>query len=157
MHPLRGKVALVTGASVPRGIGRAIALRLAQDGAAVFVTDIDGIMDVDGIPMQRPELLQRIVTEIVGIGGAAFSLILDVSDVSAEDDPSYTTRPRIDAWGGDTERIRVLSGRLAFDDEGLKTLRAELDEYEPDLIITDPWCRSFQLCPSSGFLAPMGA
>ncbi|KKL84449.1 hypothetical protein LCGC14_1964620 [marine sediment metagenome] len=99
MHPLRGKVALVTGASVPRGIGRAIALRLAQDGAAVFVTDIDGIMDVDGIPMQRPELLQRIVTEIVGIGGAAFSLILDVSDVSAEDDPSYTTRPRIDAWG----------------------------------------------------------
>jgi RecA-family ATPase len=41
--------------------------------------------------------------------------------------------------GGDTERIRVLNGRLAFDDEGLKTLRAELDEYEPDLIIIDPW------------------
>jgi len=59
--------------------------------------------------------------------------------ISAEDDPSYTTRPRIDAMGGDPERIRVLNSRLAFDDEGLKVLRAELDEYEPDLIIIDPW------------------
>ncbi len=59
--------------------------------------------------------------------------------ISAEDDPSYTTRPRIDAMCGDPDRIRVLNGRLAFDDKGLKVLRAELDEYEPDLIIIDPW------------------
>lgn len=59
--------------------------------------------------------------------------------ISAEDDPSYTTRPRIDAMGGDPEKIRVLNGRLAFDDAGLKMLRAELDEYEPELIIIDPW------------------
>jgi len=59
--------------------------------------------------------------------------------ISAEDDPSYTTGPRIDALGGDSERIRVLNGRIALDDEGLETLRAELDEHEPEVIIIDPW------------------
>lgn len=80
MHPLKGKVALVTGASAPHGIGRAIALRLAQDGAAVIVTDIAGNVDIDGKPVQRAELLQGVVSEISGAGGTAFSAILDVTN-----------------------------------------------------------------------------
>lgn len=80
MYPLEGKVALVTGASAPHGIGRAIARRLAQDGAAVVVTDIDDHMDVEGKPMPRSELLQNIVAEIESGGGAAKSLILDVTN-----------------------------------------------------------------------------
>lgn len=80
MHPLEGKVAFITGASAPHGIGRAIAIRLAQDGAAVVLTDIDGIMEVDGTRMQRSDLLQNTVLEISHAGGAAMSLTLDVTN-----------------------------------------------------------------------------
>ena len=40
MYNLEGKVALVTGAGGEYGIGRGIALRLAQEGADVVVTDL---------------------------------------------------------------------------------------------------------------------
>jgi len=40
MGALNGKVAVVTGAGRRRGIGRAIALRLAQDGADVCVSAV---------------------------------------------------------------------------------------------------------------------
>ena len=39
-RPLAGRVALVTGAARPRGIGRATALGLARDGADVACLDI---------------------------------------------------------------------------------------------------------------------
>jgi meso-butanediol dehydrogenase/(S,S)-butanediol dehydrogenase/diacetyl reductase len=42
---LAGKVAVVTGSGRARGIGEAIALRLAADGAAVVVSDIGGARD----------------------------------------------------------------------------------------------------------------
>ena len=83
MHPLEGKVALVTGASAPNGIGRAIALRLAQDGAAVVVTDINGQMNVGGKTVSRSELLQNTVAEIISSEGMANSLILDVTDAES--------------------------------------------------------------------------
>ena len=40
MYDLSGKVALVTGAGGERGFGRAIAVRLAQEGADIIVNDI---------------------------------------------------------------------------------------------------------------------
>jgi NAD(P)-dependent dehydrogenase (short-subunit alcohol dehydrogenase family) len=39
---LRGRVALITGAGSPRGIGRAIALGLGREGARVVAADVDG-------------------------------------------------------------------------------------------------------------------
>jgi 3-oxoacyl-[acyl-carrier protein] reductase len=66
---LRGKVAIVTGAS--RGIGRAIALRLAKDGAAVVV-------NYAGSEQQA----QEVVASIEKAGGQAVAVRADVSRVA---------------------------------------------------------------------------
>jgi len=68
MHTSRfaGKVAIVTGAG--RGMGKATALTLARDGAAVLVNDV------------RRELAQAVVQEIKAAGGQALAYVADVSD-----------------------------------------------------------------------------
>ena len=63
---LDGKSALVTGAG--RGIGRAIALRLAAEGASVAATDIDATMAAETVRL------------IEGNEGRAVPLRLDVRD-----------------------------------------------------------------------------
>ena len=45
MYDLSGKIAVVTGAGGRHGIGRSIALRLAEEGADVVVTDIQRSTD----------------------------------------------------------------------------------------------------------------
>ena len=82
MYDLEGKVAVVTGAGGRHGIGRAIALRLAQEGANVVVTDIQR-----GLESMRPEDRQAgwqglpsVVDEIESLGRRSLGLISDVSD-----------------------------------------------------------------------------
>ena len=79
MKPLSGKVAIVTGASAPRGIGRAIALRLALDGAAVVVTDVSGKICIDNVDIEISDLLNATVLEIESSGGKAFATVVDVT------------------------------------------------------------------------------
>lgn len=62
---LAGNVAIVTGAA--RGFGRAIALTLAERGAAVVVCDI------------RSELAEEVVEEIKSGGGEAIALTADIA------------------------------------------------------------------------------
>lgn len=90
MKPLAGQTALITGAAAPRGIGRAIALRLAEDGAAVAVTDVPGMAEIGGRKLDRISLLEDAAASVRAAGGAAMSLPLDVT--RAEDIQSGLAR-----------------------------------------------------------------
>src|SRR5690606_5232104 len=67
---LAGKVAFIQGGS--RGIGAAIARRLARDGAAVALTY-----------MSSPDKAQQVVKEIVDAGGRALAIQADSSTPDA--------------------------------------------------------------------------
>src|SRR5579885_1890263 len=74
---LAGKVAIVTGAG--RGIGRAEALLLAQEGAAVVVNDLGGNTDGtghDGGPADQ------VVAEIKAAGGRAVANYANVAEMA---------------------------------------------------------------------------
>ena len=87
MYDLSGKVAIVTGAGGRHGIGRAIATRLAQEGADVVVTDIPQSLDAIR-PDDRQEGwegLPSVVKEIEAAGRQSLGLFSDVSDSAQVD------------------------------------------------------------------------
>ena len=62
---IKGKVALITGAG--QGIGRAIALRLASDGADISLVDVNG------------DRVDAVADEVRAVGVKAISLVADVT------------------------------------------------------------------------------
>ncbi len=80
--PLQGKIAIVTGAS--KGIGRAIALRLAQDGATLVLT------------ARTDAVLSKVASEIKSRGGGAMHFAGDLRDPAV---PPALVRAAIDAHG----------------------------------------------------------
>jgi 3-oxoacyl-[acyl-carrier protein] reductase len=80
--PLEGKVAIVTGAS--RGIGRAIALRLAQDGASLVLA------------ARTEGDLAKVASEIKSTGGKATIVAGDLRDPGA---PGALVKATLDAHG----------------------------------------------------------
>ena len=87
MYDLSGKVAVVTGAGGRHGIGRAIATRLAQEGADVVVTDIPQSLDAirPGGRQEGWEGLPSVVREIEAAGRQSLGLFSDVSDSAQVD------------------------------------------------------------------------
>ena len=109
MYNLSGKIALVTGAAGRRGIGRAIATRLASEGANVAVSDVSA-----RIGTIRPDDqavgwrgLASVTAEIKEMGRETLALFADVSDSAQVDDMVGQTLAKFG-------RIDILVNNAAF-------------------------------------------
>lgn len=76
MRTLEGKVAVVTGAG--RGIGRAIALLLAKEGAKIVVNDLGGSTQGMG---QDQKIADEVVAEIHQAGGEAIPSYASITEL----------------------------------------------------------------------------
>ena len=79
-NALSGKVAFVTGAAAKRGMGRAVALRLAQEGADVMVTDKFAAPKSAWAGDENWKGLEDVVKEIEGLGRKAIWVVAGVED-----------------------------------------------------------------------------
>ena len=89
---LEGRIAIVTGAG--RGIGRAHALELARQGAAVVVNDLGTSGSGEG---SASEVAHEVVAEIEAAGGRAVANGADVADF---EQAAAMVQQAIDTFGG---------------------------------------------------------
>lgn len=107
---LENRAALVTGAS--RGIGRAIALALARQGARVAVNYT-----------RQVEAARRVVEEIEALGGEAFPVQADVRDAAAVD-------TMVEKVGNRYGRLDILVNNAGIIRDGLLVRMKEEDWQE---------------------------
>jgi len=114
--PLAGSTAVVTGAS--RGIGRAIALRLAEAGAEVALWARDSTA------------LRMVAGEISAARGKARAIVVDVTDseaVNRASDLVRATMPPIRTVVNNAGRVLRKSVEAITDDEWRRVMAVNLD------------------------------
>ncbi len=109
IRTLDGQIALVTGAS--RGIGRAVALALAEAGAEVVVNY-----------SSSPDAADAVVSEIKGSGGEAYALQANVADEEAVNGLIKTVIER-------SGRIDVLVNNAGITRDGL-LMRMKTEDWQ---------------------------
>ena len=112
MGNLTGKVALVTGGG--RGIGRAIVLELAGQGADAVVSDID------------PAIAEQTAAEVRNLGVRSLAL---KADVSRADDVEAMVQKSLEAMG----RIDILVNNAGITRD---TLLMRMEEKDWDLVLS---------------------
>jgi len=121
---LRGKVAIVTGATRKRGLGRAIALTLARAGADVVVTG-SGLKPHDELPADERDSNWRgaidVAEEAKNFGVCALAMDIDVTSSSAVERMVADT---VSAFG----HVDILVNNAAFARGSDRVPLSELDD-----------------------------
>lgn len=92
---LAGKVALITGAA--RGIGRAQAVRFAQEGADIIALDLCGPVETVSVPSSTPADLEETANLVRQAGRRIHTEIVDVRDLEGM---QAATDRGVDEFGG---------------------------------------------------------
>lgn len=106
---LAGEIALVTGGS--RGIGRAVSLALAKEGAEVIINYVS-----------NAAAAEQVVQEIEKAGGKAMAVAFDVGN-------AVQTQEAIEKILKDKKRISILVNNAGITRDGL-LLRYDLDQWD---------------------------
>lgn len=103
MGRFTGKTAVITGSGRRKGLGEAIARRLAEEGAAVVISDIGASKDAatPGAMIGATEEMEAIAADIRAAGGQASTCVCDVRDwaqVRAMADQAVAAHGSLDIW-----------------------------------------------------------
>jgi meso-butanediol dehydrogenase/(S,S)-butanediol dehydrogenase/diacetyl reductase len=85
---LKGKTAVITGSGRRKGLGEAIARRLAEEGAAIVISDLGAPRDKATARehIGSTDEMEAIAAEIRGLGVAVSTFVADVRNLSAMED-----------------------------------------------------------------------
>ena len=126
MSSLNGKIALVTGAAGEFGLGRAIAVRLAKEGADVVVNDV--VEKPYNLDESEWRGLQDVVNEIKSLGKRSFGFVADITN---SDKVSAMIEKIVFKFG----RIDILVNNAGSKPGKDRVLAVDLDEKEWDRVI----------------------